>query len=147
VRVIDVRKALFPQPSSEATHAALLVIRLVAGAAFIRHGYPKIQNPFGWMGESSATPGLLQALAAVSEFFGGFAWILGALTPLASFGIASTMVVATSKHIARGDPFVGRGGSYQLSLVFLAIALLLLVAGPGRYSIDGWLRRRSERPR
>jgi uncharacterized membrane protein YphA (DoxX/SURF4 family) len=42
---------------------------------------------------------------------------------------------------------VGRGGSYQLSLVFLAIALLLLVAGPGRYSIDGWLRRRSERPR
>jgi putative oxidoreductase len=143
--VIDVRRALFPQPSGEATHAALLVIRLVAGAAFIRHGYPKIQNPFGWMGEASAMPGVLQALAAVSEFCGGFAWILGALTPLASLGIASTMVVAAGKHIARGDPFVGRGGSYELALVFLGIALLLLLAGPGRFSIDAWLRRRSER--
>lgn len=143
--MIDSRKLLFPRPSSEQTHAALLVLRLVAGAAFVQHGYPKIQNPFGWMGDTSAMPGILQALAAVSEFFGGVAWMLGALTPIASLGILSTMAVAASKHLGRGDPFVGRGGSYELALVYLGIALLLMLAGPGKYSVDGWLRRRAER--
>jgi len=133
---------LFPEPSSRGVHAALLVLRLVAGAAFIKHGLPKIQNPFGWMGSESGMPGVLQALAAISEFGGGIAWMLGALTPLASLGILSTMAVAAAKHIGRGDPFVGRGGSYELALVYLCIALLLIVAGPGRYSIDAWLRKR-----
>lgn len=139
--MIDPAKLMFPRPASEPTHAALLVVRLVSGAAFVQHGLPKIRDPFGWMGEASAVPGILQALAAVSEFCGGIAWMLGALTPLASLGILSTMVVAAGKHIARGDPFVGRGGSYELALVYLAIAALLLVAGPGRYSIDAWLQR------
>ena len=33
----------------------------------------------------AAVPGALQALAAVAEFGGGLCWVLGALTPLASF--------------------------------------------------------------
>jgi uncharacterized membrane protein YphA (DoxX/SURF4 family) len=28
---------------------ALLFVRLVIGLAFILHGWPKIQNPMGWM--------------------------------------------------------------------------------------------------
>lgn len=140
--MLDLRRIFFPQPENAGAHAGLLVLRLIAGAAFIRHGLPKIQNPFGWMGEHSAMPGVLQALAALSEFGGGIAWILGALTPLASFGVLSTMVVAASKHIGRGDPFVGRGGSYELALVYASVALLLILAGPGRYSVDAWLRRR-----
>jgi putative oxidoreductase len=139
---VDRTKLLFPQPTNEAVHAALLVLRVVAGAAFIQHGLSKIKNPFGWMGADSAMPGVLQALAAISEFGGGIAWILGALTPLASLGILSTMVVAAGKHIGKGDPFVGRGGSYELALVFLSVALLLLVCGPGRYSVDAFLYRR-----
>jgi len=41
-----------PQQSSFADFA-LLVIRLVAGVAFMMHGFEKIQNPFGWMGPDS----------------------------------------------------------------------------------------------
>ena|SRR5688572_21530957 len=119
--------------------AGLLILRVVAGLAFMFHGYGKIQNPFGWMGPKADMPGIFQALAALSEFGGGLAWILGLLTPLASFGLACTMTVAVHMHaFIRHDPFVskGGGGSYELASVYLCVALLLLLAGPGRYSLD-----------
>ena len=50
----------------------LLVLRLVMGAAFILHGWPKIQDPMGWMGPDAAMPAALLALAAVAEFGGSF---------------------------------------------------------------------------
>jgi putative oxidoreductase len=118
---------------------ALLFLRVVAGLAFMLHGWGKIQNPLGWMGPDGFAPGIFQALAAISEFGGGLAWILGLLTPLASLGIASTMAVAFSFHaIVRGDPFVSMSGgpSFELAAVYLCIALLLLAVGPGRVSLD-----------
>lgn len=114
----------------------LLALRVVAGIAFMFHGWMKVQNPTGWMGEDAPFPAFLLVLATISEFGGGLAWILGLLTPLASFGILCTMTVAASTHIMRGDPFVGSGGSFELPLVYLSVALLLLLAGPGRYSLD-----------
>ena len=85
---------------------ALLFIRIVVGLAFTMHGWVKMQNPFGWMGPGGFAPGIFQMLAAVSEFGGGIAWILGLVTPLASSGILCTMAVAFSFHaFMRGDPF------------------------------------------
>ena len=114
-------------------------MRLVAGFAFMHHGYGKIQNPLGWMGPTAPVPGFFQALAALSEFGGGLAWILGLLTPLASFGLMCTMAVAVWTHAGvMGDPFVSMTGgrAYELAAVYLSIALLLLLAGPGRFSAD-----------
>jgi putative oxidoreductase len=119
--------------------AGLLVLRLVVGLAFAFHGYGKIQAPFSWMGPNANVPGVLQALAAVSEFGGGMAWILGLLTPLASFGLACTMTVAVWMHAnVLHDPFVSMQGgrSYELAAVYLCVAALLLSAGPGRFSVD-----------
>lgn len=119
--------------------AALLLLRLVAGLAFVYHGYGKIQNPFDWMGAQASTPGILQALAALSEFGGGIAWMLGLLTPLASFGLACTMAVAAHMHaIVLGDPFVpqGPGGSYELASVYFCVSILFLLVGPGSFSVD-----------
>lgn len=116
---------------------SMFLLRLVVGIAFMTHGYSKIQNPFAWMGPDAVTPGVFQALAAFSEFGGGLAWIIGLLTPLAALGIASTMTVAVFTHaILKGDPFVGKGGSYELALTYLCIAILLICAGPGKISLD-----------
>ncbi len=122
---------------------ALLFLRLVAGTAFVLHGWPKIQHPMSWMPPEAPIPGFLQLLAAVSEFGGGIAWILGALTPLFSLGIFCTMAFATFLvHVRMEHPFVAsdpHGASYELSLGYLAISVLFLLVGPGRLSVDAFL--------
>lgn len=117
----------------------LLFLRLVAGTAFVFHGWHLIQHPFNWMPPDSPIPGYLQALAALSEFGGGLAWILGLLTPLASAGLMCTMAVAVQFHVSQGQPFVAGkpgAGSYELALVYFAVASLLLLMGPGTLSAD-----------
>ncbi|MFN6202010.1 MAG: DoxX family protein [Acidobacteriota bacterium] len=127
----------------------LLLARLVFGVGIALHGWSKIQNPFGWMGPDAPVPGALQALAALSEFGGGVALILGLLTPLAMFGLACTMLTAiTTVHLAQGHPFVARGGpSYELATLYLGFAVLMIIAGPGRYSIDAILFGKNQRRR
>jgi putative oxidoreductase len=135
----SLRAALRTSGHSTTASIALFLLRLAAGSAFIVHGWQKIQNPAGWMGPESSIPGFLQLLAAISEFGGGIGWVLGLLTPLASFGIASTMTVAVYMHMmVLKDPFVNlKGGhSYELALVYLGIALVFLVLGPGKFSAD-----------
>ena len=118
---------------------ALLLLRLSCGIAFILHGWGKIQTPMSWMGPDSFIPPVFQALAAIAEFGGGIALVLGLFTRLAAFGIAITMLVAVYVHaVMGGDPFVSPTGgkSYELAANFLCIAIVFLAAGAGRFSID-----------
>ena len=136
---VNIKRPYSVPEHSTSADAALVLIRVVAGLAFTIHGWGKIQNPFSWMGPEGFAPGIFQALAAISEFAGGLAWILGILTPLASFGIASTMAVAFSFHaFMRGDPFVSMTGgpAFELAALCFSLAVLLLVGGPGRFSLD-----------
>ncbi|MFL5812930.1 MAG: DoxX family protein [Bdellovibrionia bacterium] len=117
----------------------LLIIRVITGLAFIQHGFGKIQNPFHWMGADAPVPAIFQALAALSEFGGGFALILGLLTRLGAFGITCTMIVAVYTHAAvMGDPFVNATGgrSYELAMIYLGVSLAVLIFTPGRFSAD-----------
>ena len=120
----------------------LLLLRFVAGAALMVHGWDKIQQPFSWMKKDPA-PGILQALAALSEFGGGLALILGLLTPLAALGIICTMGYAILvAH--RGDPWIKGKPNFELASLYLLIATTLLLTGPGAFSLDAKLfgRRR-----
>ena len=81
----------------------LLILRVVTGVALMIHGWPKMQNPMHWMDKmGSGTPAIFQALAALGEFAGGLGLIVGLLTPIATFGIAATMV---------GAIFLGNSGA------------------------------------
>lgn len=141
---IAMRKVLFPNQVGVRGSVGLLVLRVVVGLAFVFHGWDKIQNPMHWMDglRNFAAPGVLQALAAYSEFGGGIALILGLLTPLAALGIGATMSVAIFHvHLRFQQPFVSaRGGpSYELAAVYLAAAIVFLLVGPGRLSFDALL--------
>lgn len=145
-------RKFFPTFISGWGAATLLVVRVVMGVAFILHGWPKIQNPMGWMNAmgGEGVPSFLQALAALAEFGGGIALLLGLLTPLAALGIVCQMLGALFMvHFPMGHPFVAATGgpSYELPLVYLALAILLLVMGPGRWSFDALLFGRTrEKP-
>jgi putative oxidoreductase len=70
--VMNIKRFCKVSGHSTFTDVALLLMRLMVGLAFTMHGWSKIQNPFGWMGPDGFAPGIFQALAAVSEFGGGF---------------------------------------------------------------------------
>ena len=121
---------------------ALLVLRVVAGSAMAIHGWGKISHGMTTWGDGMGIPAPLQACAALAEFGGGLGWVLGALTPIASLGLIITMAVATYKVGVVGHAsFVARPGepSYEAAAGYLAIAIVLLVVGPGRLSIDSLL--------
>ncbi len=145
-------RRFFPTFISGWGAATLLVVRVVMGVAFILHGWPKIQNPMGWMNAmgGEGVPSFIQALAALAEFGGGIALVLGLFTPLAALGIVCQMLGALFMvHFPMGHPFVAATGgpSYELPLVYLALAILLLVLGPGRWSLDALLFGRTrEKP-
>ncbi len=140
---------LFPTFLGQPAASALLLMRAIAGLGLMLHGYGKIQHPFSWMGSDAFAPPLLQGLAALAEFGGGFALIIGLLTPLACLGIICVMLTAIfAVHIPHGDQFVAKGSSYELPALYFVIASCLLCTGPGTISLDAVLFRkpRSKRP-
>ena len=147
------RRLLYCDSVGRVGSVGFLLLRLVMGAAFMHHGWSKIQNPMAWMGPEASMPAILQALAAISEFGGGLALIVGLLTRLATLGIIGVMVTALATvHLPKGHPFVSqKGPSYELAAVYLACAILFFLVGPGRLSLDALLfggtfeKRRTEK--
>lgn len=126
---------------------ALLGLRLIWSAELLVYGLPMLKHPLHWMDrpDSSATfPPPIQALGAFTIVGGGIAILIGLLTPLAAFGLAGAMVIALVLHLKNGMPFAkprpdAAGESYDTSLLYLAIAILLMVLGPGTLSLDAVL--------
>lgn len=132
-------RKMFSAPShTPGFDIALLLVRLVAGAAFLWHGAVKIQNPFGWMGPNAFAPGPVQALAALAEFGGGLLLVFGFLTALGALGIASVMVVAIYMHaVVLKHPFISAGGpSWELAATYLALMIMVKLVGAGKFSVD-----------
>ncbi|HYD54251.1 MAG TPA: DoxX family protein [Gemmatimonadaceae bacterium] len=125
---------------------ALLFVRLALGAVFIAHGGQKlftyglsgVAGSFGQMGIPMAS--VVGPLVAFVEFFGGIAVVIGLLTRLASLGLAATMLGAIAfVHLPAGF-FLPRG--YEFNLALLGLALALVSAGAGAFSLDALVSRR-----
>ena len=130
-------KKLFSTKVSESTlSVALLLLRLGAGTLImIQHGLPKLQtfsakantfsDPFG-IGPTASL-----SLVIFAEFFCGAFIILGLFTRLAAIPLVIAMSVAL--FIAHKGDLFGKG---ELSGLFLFCFLVLLLTGPGRFSLD-----------
>jgi putative oxidoreductase len=123
---------------------AVLVMRVVIGIAFVLHGTPKIEHAATWMNAMAFhPPAVLQVMAAVAEFFGGWALILGVATPVAALLIGIDMIVAiTAVHIPHGAPLVSSNGeSLELPGLYLVGTIAIILAGPRQFSIDALIGR------
>ena len=136
------------------TDAAALILRVAAGLIFIPHGYSKV---FGDGGPSAfaadlpgyGVPSFLGYLAAYAEFFGAILLIVGLLTRLDALLLAGTMFVAVfvvqlpdalRDPDAAGHRFFAGMRAVELPLSLLAGLVVLLLIGPGRFSLDALLR-------
>jgi len=126
----------------------VLLLRVIVGLAFVVHGWPKIHNPGSWMtmtmGAHVFAPPWLQAIVAIVEVFGGIALIVGFLTPLVALGILVDMAVAIiAVELPKGAHWIGEQTSFEVPLFYLVAMLTFLLTGPGRFSVDAMLARRS----
>src|SRR5512140_1283507 len=121
------------------TDVGRLVLRLIVGLGIMTHGYSKLfgSNAEGLPAMAGFTQGVqkmgipyslhLAWAAALSEFAGGILVAAGLITRVAAFFICCTMIVAV--YATRAGVF----SRMELGLLYFAPALLLLLAGPGRY--------------
>ena len=124
-----------------------LMVRVIAGALLIPHGYAKLFTPnvidgtAGYMGSIGLVPGIFWAwVIALLEFFGGIMLVVGFLTrPVAAMVIGFMAVAAFYVHWGNG--FFWNKGGFEYPLMWGVIALAILVRGAGAYSVDRKLGR------
>jgi putative oxidoreductase len=124
---------------------------------FFMHGAQKMLGWFGGYGFSGTMgfftnllhiPAPFAVLAILAEFFGGIGLIVGALTRVAAFGIATNMLVAVLLVHAKAGFFMNwtgqqKGEGFEYHLLALVIAIVLMVRGAGAFSVDRALSSRA----
>jgi putative oxidoreductase len=129
---------------------AVLFLRLALAVAIFPHGAQKLLGWFGGFGykgtmgyftQTLGIPTVFGFLAIIAEFFGSLALFAGFLTRPAAFGIGVVMLVAALKvHLPYGffTNWFGnqKGEGYEYFILTIGMALTLMIAGGGAWSLD-----------
>jgi putative oxidoreductase len=129
----------------ESQDAGLLALRVIgAGSLLLKHGLEKVEH-FGMMAAHfpdplhlGAVPSL--AIALIGDFVCSILIVLGLGTRWAAAWSILTLLTAWASvhHFI----FFGEGADHgELIVLYLAAMLTLLLAGPGKYSVDATLRK------
>ncbi len=114
---------------------ALAILRIVPSAMLMTHGIPKFKKliigdfQFADPIDIGETPSLF--LAVIGEVVCPILLIIGFKTRWAAVPSAITMLVA-ALFVHRDDPFSVK----EHPLMFLTFFVLIMLLGPGKYSID-----------
>lgn len=138
-------KNLLLNKKSLFTETSYLILRFTFGIMMCYyHGWSKLLSDTSrwerlgntltkWIGlDALKIP--LGFMAAFSESIGALLIAIGLLTRPAAFLLGITMLVASSKKLSEA----GVDGS-ELPILFLILSLVILLRGPGKYSLDNTL--------
>jgi len=122
---------------------ALLLLRVSFGGLMLQgHGWGKLmklinENPVTFADPLGIGATASLALAVFAEVLCAMLLVLGLFTRLVSIPLIITMLVAVFV-VHMGDPFP----KMEKGLLYLIPYVCLLIAGPGRYSLDRqWLSK------
>jgi putative oxidoreductase len=125
--------------SASSINLALLVLRITGGIFIVPHGYDKLvhyqQYSPNFVDFLHLGPGLSLALTIFAEFFCGALIILGLFTRLATIPLLINMAVVV--FVGEHADFFGKA---EHGAMFFGIFLTILIAGPGKISIDGMIK-------
>jgi len=136
---------------------APLLARLTLGLVMFPHGAQKALGWFGGYGYSGTMgyftgtlhiPVAFAFLAIAAEFAGSLALIAGLFSRVAALGIAVVMAVAIlTSHLANGF-FMNwygnqKGEGFEYHLLALGLALIVMICGAGKASLDTLIARRT----
>ena len=136
---------------------ALLIARIIVGVVFMAHGAQKLFGAFGGPGLSAVVQmmGPLGYLVSIGEFFGGLGLIVGFLSRFSAASIIVIMlgaIVMVHGKVGFFMNWMGQqaGEGFEYHLLAIAVLLVILIAGPGRFAIGRYLplpkAKRSQRP-
>ncbi len=138
---------------------APLLARLALGLVMFPHGAQKALGWFGGygfdgtMGHFTGTmniPAVFAFLAIAAEFAGSLGLITGFLSRVSALGIGITMTVAIFMGHAANGFFMNwygnqKGEGFEYHLLAIGLALIVLVAGGGKASVDGLLAKQTKK--
>ncbi len=114
---------------------ALAILRIATSAMLLSHGIPKIERLFAETIEFPDPLGIgaptSLTLAIIGEVIAPIFILTGFRTKLAAFLSMTGMLVAAFIHHA-DDPF----GTKEKAMLYALIFLVIILAGPGKYSVD-----------
>lgn len=133
-----------------------LIARLALGCVMLPHGLQKTLGCFGGHGFAGTMqfftgvmhiPAAFALLAILAEAAGALGLIFGLLSRVAAFGIASNMLVAITMVHSQNGFFMNwmgsqKGEGIEYHILAIGLALVVIVQGAGKASIDGLLARR-----
>jgi putative oxidoreductase len=135
---------LFGEPVRGVAGYAPLVVRVLAGIIMFAHGWQKLQGGPSGFGQALAglgvpLPQLMAYVVTFVELIGGVLLIVGLLSRLTALLLTIDLVVAillVKVNIGLLSPGDGSGVGAELDLALIGSFLVVLLAGPGRLSVD-----------
>jgi putative oxidoreductase len=136
-----------------------LILRVVLGLVMLPHGAQKLLGWYGGFGfagtmgfftEQMHVPAAVAFLVIIGESFGSLGLIMGFLTRFTAASLSLIMAGAIAMvHWPNGFfmNWFGKqaGEGFEYHLLVIGMSLALLIAGAGRWSVDGAIARRLQR--
>lgn len=121
---------------------APLLARVIVGVIMVAHGWQKLAGGPGAFGESTLAglgvplPVLMGFVVTFVELAGGLLLILGLLSRLSALLLTINLLVATLLVKVDLGLIAAEGAGAELDLALIAGFLVVLLAGPGKLSLD-----------
>jgi putative oxidoreductase len=161
-KLIKIKKSVIQMLDSTAPWIGLLAVRLLMGWEYLESGLEKLHGE-NWFTEiqgdfpfpfNIVPTSISWQMATWFEIIGGVALIIGLGTRFFSLTLIILTIVATSavhwpemwsmfSELLKGYVITDNGfGNFKLPILFLAMLIALLFYGPGKLSIDAFIRRK-----